>query len=73
MTETIIFERVREKEKDDIRKIELEIENIKTKQIDVLKERIRKCEDETEKMVYDKVDVSQKILDEEQKKEQQDK
>ena len=31
MTETIIFERVREKEKDDIRKIELEIENIKTK------------------------------------------
>lgn len=35
----------------------------------MLKDRIKKCEDETEKMVYEKVEVQQKILDEEQKKE----
>lgn len=73
MTESIILERVRQKEKEDIRKLEMDIDNIKKKQLIVLEDRIKKFEDETEKMVYDKVEIQQKIMDEEQKKEALDK
>lgn len=33
MSETVLAERVKEKEKDDIRKIELQIDNINKKEI----------------------------------------
>jgi len=52
MSEANLIEKVLEKEKDDIRKIDMEIANIKTKQVNLLNDRLQISENKLDTMVF---------------------
>jgi hypothetical protein len=69
MQESLIEYRVKEKEKEKIREIELRIGNILKKEINILQDRNAFMEENNETLVYEKVEVEQKTIDEENRKE----
>lgn len=73
MQESLIEYRVKEKEKEKIREIELRIGNILKKEINILQDRNAFMEENNETLVYEKVEIEQKTIDEEARKEQLEK
>lgn len=43
MSETVLHEKVKEKEKEDIREIEMQIDNITKKELNLYKDRVEYC------------------------------
>jgi len=52
MSEANLIEKVLEKEKEDIRKIDMEIANIKTKQVNLFNDRLQISENKLDTMVF---------------------
>lgn len=72
MKEKVLQQKVEEKEKLDISEMKKRTENLKNL-IKLYKDRVTRCERESENLIEAKMDVQQKTLDEEQKKQMCDK